>query len=58
MVVDQFKGTDLNNRKKWKIPSPLDDRSIRRWIPPNVLYLPALRPSDLKPVQGQKPMNL
>ena len=36
----------------------LDDRSIKRRIPPNVLYLPALRPGDLRPVQGQKPLNL
>jgi hypothetical protein len=57
-VVNQFKGTDLKTREEWKIPSPLDDRSIRRWVPPNVLYLPALKPDELKPVQGQKPLNL
>lgn len=57
-VVDQFKGTDLKKQQEWKIPSPLEDRSIKRWIPPNVLYLPALRPGDLRSVQGQKPLNL
>ncbi len=45
-------------REERKIPGPLDDRSVRRWVPPNVLYLPALRPTDLRPVQGQKPLNL
>jgi hypothetical protein len=57
-VVDQFKGTDLKKQQEWKIPSSLDDRSIKRWVPPNVLYLPALKPGELKPVQGQKPLNL
>jgi predicted nucleic acid-binding protein len=57
-VVEQFKGTELKEREEWKIPGPMDDRSIRRWIPPNVAYLPALKPGDLKSVQGQKPLNL
>lgn len=57
-VVDEFKGTSLKTREEWKVPSPLDDRSIKRWLPPNVLYLPALKPGVLKPVQGQKPLNL
>ena len=57
-VVDQFKGINPVKRAEWKVPGSLDDRSIRRWVPPNVLYLPALKPSDLKPVLGQKPLNL
>lgn len=57
-VVDQFKGINLDKLAEWMVPGPLDDRSIRRWVSPNVLYLPALKPGDLKSVQGQKPLNL
>ena len=57
-VVDQFKGINPVKRAEWKVPGALDDRSIRRWVPPNVLYLPALKPGELKPVLGQKPLNV
>ena len=56
-VVNQFKSTE-KERGDWKVPGPLDDRSVRRWVPPNVLYLPSLRRGDLQPVPGQKPLNL
>lgn len=56
-VVNQFIGTE-KARGAWRVPGPLDDRSIRRWIPPNVLYLPGLRRDDLQAVPGQKPLNL
>jgi hypothetical protein len=57
-VVDQLKGMDLKKREEWKVPGLFDDRSIRRWVPPNVLYLPTVKSRDLRPVQGQKPLNL
>jgi len=57
-VVDQFKGMDVKKREEWKVHGTLDDRSIKRWVPPNVLYLPALKSGELRPVQGQKPLNL
>jgi predicted nucleic acid-binding protein len=52
-VEQQFKGTDLKKRGEWRIPGPLDDRMIKRWVPPNVLYLPSLKSTDLRSVQGQ-----
>lgn len=57
-VVEQFKRTAPREREEWKSPRPLDDRGIKRWVPPNVLYLPSLKPADLRPVDGQKPLNL
>jgi hypothetical protein len=57
-VLQQLKTTDLNDRREWKVPGVLDDPGTRRWLPPNVLYLPGLKPKELRPVQGQPPMNL
>lgn len=57
-VVDQFKGMDLKKREEWKVHGILDDRSIKRWVPPNVLYLPGLKSGNLRAVPGQKPPNL
>jgi len=57
-VVDQFKGTELKRREEWKVAGSLDDHSIRRWVPPNVLYLPTLKVGQIRPTQGQAPLNL
>jgi predicted nucleic acid-binding protein len=57
-VVEQFKATNLAKRDEWRIPGSFDDRSIKRWVPPNVIYLPALKPGQIRAVQGQAPLNL
>ena len=57
-VVAQFKGTGRKKRSEWKIPGHVSDHGVQRWIPPNTIYLPGLRPGDLKPVQGQAPLDL
>lgn len=57
-VVEQFKATDVTKREGWKIPSPMDDHGVKRWVPPNVLYQPTLRSGQIRPVQGQAPSNL
>jgi hypothetical protein len=57
-VVEQFKTTDVAKREGWKIPSPMDDHGVKRWVPPNVLYLPTLRSGQIRPVQGQSPLNI
>jgi hypothetical protein len=57
-VVEQFKATNLSDRKEWKIPSPMLDHSIKRWVSPNVLYLPTLKSGQIRPVQGQAPLNV
>jgi len=57
-VVEQFKAIGPLNRVEWKTPSPRDDHSIDRWIPPVVLYLPSVRPESLRPVHGQKAVRV
>lgn len=56
-VVLRFKDTGRKKRAEWKMPGHVGDHGVTRWIPPNTLYLPALRPGDLKPVQGQPRLN-
>jgi len=57
-VVAQFKGVGRRKRAEWKMPGHVADHGVRRWIPPNPLYLPSLKSGDIKPVQGQAPLSL
>jgi hypothetical protein len=57
-VVEEFKGVSLRDRTEWKVEGGLDDHSVRRWVPSNVIYLPDLRRDDWAPVPGQAPLSL
>jgi len=54
-VVDQLKSADP---RVWKVPGLLDDPGVRRWIPPNIIYLPQVSAKDVPRVPGQPPLNL
>ncbi len=57
-VVDRYRNTDLGRRSGAKVPGPLDDRSLRRWPAPNLIYLRDSKPGDVKEVTGQDPLNV
>lgn len=56
-VVDRLRKVPLKERDELKVSGPLDDRSIRRWPAPNVIYLRDLKPNDIQRVQGQDPFD-
>jgi hypothetical protein len=56
-VIDRLRVTDIRTRDDLKVPGPLDDRSVRRWLPPNAIYLRDLKPDDIREVPGQNPFN-
>lgn len=57
-VVEQFRIAATGDHKTCSVPERFDDPGTRRWVPPNVLYLPAIRPTEVRPVQGQAVLNL
>ena len=58
-VVGQLNAAGARTREIWSLPGRLlDDPGIRRWVPPNVLYLPGLKPGEIRVVQGQTRLNL
>jgi len=54
-VFDELKKVDPS---EFMIPGPLGEVDKARWLPPNCLYLPAIKRGELEPVSGPHPLNL